>query len=229
MKWIDVLVIIGTVVAAPVAPLLFDSHQAVIPATVITIGIAMLVLRWWLHHPEFNLLLVEKVLTVSNATGRKATLIRNLHGKVTLKGLTEFWCRNIAADGTIVNIMINDEPPQKTIHETGDIHVGKRFPRRLRGGEKFSLQLSYELVDSFINRTGALIHVVESKTEKLRMIVMLPRERPAKSARASLRSDGQSPKKLPDPLLSGLNAGERVEIEIENPKSGAEYCLEWSW
>lgn len=229
MKWGDVLGIIGILFAASAFPLLFDSHRSIIAGVLVAIGVMALLLRWWFYQPEFTLLMVEKILSIGNATGRTAILVRSLNGKVTQKSLSEFWCHNIGADGAIVNIRIDGEPPQKTLKEAGDIHVGKRFARPLRRGEEFSLQLSYELVDSFVKRTGALIHVVENRTKKLRMVVILPRERPAKSAHASFRYGGQMPKKLPDPLSRGLNAGERIEIEVKNPKLGAEYCLDWSW
>ena len=179
----------------------------------------------WLNRPEFTLLSVEKVLDISDAAGKSAKLLRCMTARANHKGITEFWCRNISADGAIANIRIDNVEPAFIKTEAGDKQVCKRFDRPLKRGQKFDMVLSYELADSFPGTTEGLIHVVECQTKRLRLVVTLPDARNAKAARMSLRYGGQIHKDLPAPTITGR----RIEFETKWTKLGAEYSLEWDW
>lgn len=225
----DLLAWIGILIGLPGFLLLFFSQHVVIASLLVAIGAGMLWVRWYINQPEFTLLLVEKILTINDVEGRTAVLLRCQEGVANQKGLTEFWCRNISADGPITNIRLDDRPPHEVKREAGDTQVCKRFNRALEHGEQFSMKLSYDLTDSFPKSTEGMIHVVECKTKRLKMVVTLPGGRPATAARASLRYGGNPHMRLPQPRLTGQTTGERIEMEIKSPRLGAEYCLEWDW
>jgi hypothetical protein len=210
--------------AVPGVFLLFGEHAA--NGLLVLTLLALILLVWYfLNKPEFTVLRIDKTLSISDASGSKATLLRDQTAQANHKGITEFWCRNISADGTISNILINGEPPAKQIKEAGDIQVCMQISPPPRARERFKMALSYDLTDSFLTARESLIHVVEAETKLLRMVVELPKQRMPKTARLFLRFGGQVFKELKAPIV----AGARIEAEIKRPRLGAEYCLHWEW
>jgi hypothetical protein len=185
----------------------------------------------WYHRQgnlsEFTVLEIEKTLTIHTIDGRSATLQRSQTARSNHKGITEFWCRNISSDGSITNILIDGAPPHIQKTEAGDIQVCKRFPQALSKGQEFNTVLTYDLSDSFLNASEGLIHVVEAPTKRLWLIVVLPSGRSARNVRASLRYGGNPHTNLPTPSVS--NNGLRMEMMVNKPVLGAEYCLDWDW
>ncbi|MCA1566376.1 MAG: hypothetical protein LC803_12205 [Acidobacteria bacterium] len=176
---------------------------------------------------EFTVLEIEKTLTINTRDGSRATLQRSQTARSNHKGITEFWCRNISSDGSITNIRIDGDPPHIQKTEAGDIQVCKRFQPALSKGQKFNTVLTYDLLDSFSNPSEGLIHVVEAPTKRLRLIVILPHGKPARNVRASLRYGGNPHMNLPTPHAS--NNGLRMEMTVNKPVLGAEYCIDWDW
>lgn len=154
-------------------------------------------------------------------------MIRTQKAKTNHKGLTEFWYRNISADGDIENILIDGNEPDEEKTEAGDRLVCKRFGRPLQRGDTFLMELSYDLLKSFSGNPEGLIHVVDYKTKKLRMVVNFHTDKPCRTARAFLRFGGQAHKPLPQPTLNSNKT--KIEIEIKRPRLGADYYLEWDW
>ncbi len=194
----------------------------------IIIAIALIIIMGifrWFDGAVFTLLSVEKVLEVHDANGARATLTRHMTARVNHKGVTEFWCRNISADGNISNLKIDGAAPFEEKREAGDRQVCKRFNQPLKRHEQFEMALSYDLADSFPAPTEGLIHVVESPTKRLRLVVILPEGRKARAARMLLRFGGQVHKELNKPTIKGR----RIEFETAWLKLGEEYCLEWDW
>lgn len=185
---------------------------------------------WYLiliRQPVFTILEVEKILTVHDADGHRASLQRNQKAKANHHGVTEFWCRNISADGSIENILIDNQLPHEQKKGAGEIQVCKHFAQALTRGQQFNTSLYYEMVDSFRSNPEILIHIVESKTRKVRLIVHLPQSRPCRSAKAFSCFGGHVCKILPPPNITDM--GCKIEVILNKPEIGAEYCLEWDW
>lgn len=214
----------GLVLGAPTAIAYFPEHL-VVAGMIVMILVILLIIYHELNKPDFTVLCIEKILTINDREGKSASLSRVQTARANHKGITEFWCRNISADGSISNILIDNKTPDGQRTEAGDIQVCKRFRDPLKFREIFKMVLSYELKDSFTSNPESIIHVVEAETKFLRLVALLPKDRLPKSAKARLRYGGANHKELSSPKLSG----ERIEFELKRPKLGAEYCLEWEW
>src|SRR3989339_606515 len=106
-----VLQVIGLLLAIPgLISLFYNDHVAV--GILVSTLMLMLWLFWWhLNKHAFKVIRVEKTLTVHDNGGNMASLERRQKARVIHKGLAEFWCRNISADGPITNILIDGEAP----------------------------------------------------------------------------------------------------------------------
>jgi hypothetical protein len=196
---------------------------------VVGVTAAGIIVGWFFRskHPEITILSIEKTLTIHDKEGRRALLQRVQHARVRRAKLTEFWCRNISADGEIENLLIDGQPPHEQRKEAGDTQVCKRFADPVEPGQTFQTTLSYEMSDAFRGNPEILIHVVEIKTKLLRLAVSLPEDRPCNSARALFLFGGQEDKCPQVPVIS--DSGCRIDITFNKPKLGAEYYLEWDW
>lgn len=205
--------------------LLFYSDHIAVGILAIIISVVLGIIWYWLNKQPFTILMIEKTLIIYDVNGKKANLCRKQNTRANHKGLTEFWCRNISADGSISNICINNEKPVETRVEAGDLQVCARFKKPKHAGDKFNLVISYDLENAFQQQTESLIHVVSMETKNLKMRVEFPKDRLPKTATATLRFGGDTYKELPAPEIFGNT----VIMEIKKPRLGAEYCLEWEW
>lgn len=104
-------------------------------------------------------------------------------------------------------------------------NVCKRFKHPLTAGSKFNLTISYDLVDCFSGKpTEALLHTVDYQTKRILMEVNFHVNRPARNPRLFLRFSGTA-RELQRPEIAGL----KLTAEINRPRIGAEYELEWEW
>ena len=225
----NILTWIGIILGIPGLLIALFTDAGVVASVFLILCGVLFWARWWINQPVYTLICVEKVLTIEDRLGKSARLVRFQEGVANHKGMSEFWCRNISADGEISNILIDNRPPYDSERRAGDIQVCARFRQPLERGESFKMKLSYDLTDSFLRTPEAIIHVVESKTKKLKLVVVLPSERPATNAVVTLSFGGQPHRRLFPPRLTGQVTGERIEWEIKGPKLGAEYRLEWEW
>jgi hypothetical protein len=223
----EILALAGVLIGLPSFALLIVSGQVVIGVLVLVLIGGVIGVTVLLGQPQFTLLEVEKVLTFHDATAHMATLVRTQKARANQNGLTDFWIRNISADGSIENIQIDNHPPDDERHIAGDIQVCKRFPHPLKRGQIFTMVLSYDLIDSFSQLSEAVSHIVEVKTKKLQIIVHFHEAKPCLTASAFLRFGGQINKELPKPALEHRNR--RAEHQGKRLKLGGEYSLEWDW
>jgi hypothetical protein len=223
----EMLAWVSLFIGLPGFALLVVNGQVVIGVLVLVLVGGVIAVSMLLGQPQFTILEVEKVLTFHDALAHKATLVRTQRARANQNGLTEFWTRNISADGPIENIQIDNGPPDEVKREAGDIQVCKRFPHPLRRGEKFTMVLSYDLIDSFEKKSEAVSHVVECKTKRVRLIVSFFETKPCLAGSAFLSFGGQRHKELKKPTIQHRNR--RAEWEGKRPKLGGEYSLEWDW
>lgn len=226
--WASWASLAGLLIGIPGFLLLFIKGNAVIGVLALIVIGCILFFRWYLNQPETTIIEVTKELDFHDPQARKATLVRHQTARANHKGITEFWVRNITSDGTIENILVDGKLPDEVRHVAGTIEVCKRFQRPLVRGRSESMNLSYDLIDSFdVGRTQAMIHTISSKTKQVRMVVNFHPDKPCTTAKLFLTFGGQEHKALQEPKIS--RKGRRIEVEIKRPQLGAEYYLEWEW
>lgn len=223
----EILAWVGIIIGVPGFFLLFFSGQVVIGLLLLVIVIILIWLHVVFNRPEFSLLEVEKKLEFHDPQACRATLVRVQTAIANHTGLREFWVGNVTADGKIENILIDNKEPHYKKQESGSLLLGKRFNQPLKRGQRFTMRLSYDLVNSFNASSESLIHIVSYKTNRLRLVVQFHPDKPCRSARAFLRYGSQIQKYLPIFNISEDKC--LIELEVKKPKLGAEYVLEWDW
>lgn len=178
------------------------------------------------NSPPFLILEIEKRLVIHDAVGENAVLSRKHRVRANHPGLTEFWCRNIAADGRISNVLLDGSHPDEIKKIAGELHFCKRFPNALERNQEFTTIIEMTLTGSFLQSYEGLIHEVGLRTRVLRIFVKLPNGRKAKKAYAFLRYSGEQHKPLPVDVSEDNTS---LSIEIRRPKQGASYSIEWEW
>src|SRR4051812_35489714 len=101
----------GVLLGLPSFLALFFSGKWVEGSLVFVLVIFMVIMRWFWALPEFTVLVLEKELTIKDRDARTATLVRRAEMRTNHKGIREWWCRNIASDGAVSNILIDGHPP----------------------------------------------------------------------------------------------------------------------
>ncbi|SFK52063.1 hypothetical protein SAMN05216302_100854 [Nitrosomonas aestuarii] len=170
---------------------------------------------------------VEKVLTIKDTCGTRATVKQQQKTTACHVDNNVYWFKNIASSGSIGNFSINGQFP---IEQVKDKHskyqVCMALPTNPTKATKgIDTILSYDYTNAFGRTKGELSHVIDDETDQVKLVVDLPKGRPIASARAYCKYNGTEEALLP-PVITGET---RIETEIENPKLGAEYCLQWTW
>ena len=197
---------------------------------VLAAGATILIVRYvQSKRPEFTIADLQKILKIHDAGGRRATFERRMTATSNVDGLKEVWYRNVAADGTIGNIKIDGQDPAAgdVVVQLGLTDIRKSFDAPLKNGQQISVNVSYELRDSFLKDSEALIHVVNYKTKRLRLTVEFPADRPFKRAVWTELYGGARPHTIAE--FRAAQDNYRLEVEMEDPKRGGNYELRWEW
>ncbi|GKS69567.1 hypothetical protein W03_15710 [Nitrosomonas sp. PY1] len=168
---------------------------------------------------------LNKVLTVHDTGGNKATVRQIQRTRACYVGSTEYWFRIIRAIGSINNIRVNDRDPVAKINTDDGYQVCTRFPAEIKVTDGCDLVLSYQCEGAYTHPEGIFSHVVDSDTRQLSLVVDLPKGRAVSSARLYCKKNGIEAT-LVTPVVTGQT---RIEADIENPEVGTEYCLHWKW
>ena len=168
---------------------------------------------------------LTKVLKVHDASGSKATVTQTQMTTSCHVDNSEYWFKHIRAIGGLSSFKINSNDPDDQRKENGSYHVCMRIPRELKLIDGSDLTLTYEYQDAFTQSEGTFSHVVDDDTQRLRMVVELPEGRAISTARFFCHYRGQEEALLP-PMVTGKT---KIEAEVDHPKLGAEYCLQWNW
>lgn len=228
MNWDRTLAIVGVVIGIPGFVIFFLSDKwahAVVVAFVVCACVAWFVYTVYRdRQPVFTILLLEKKLEVKDAQGTEAVFTRRQRVRINHKGITEWWCRNLAADGTIEDILIDGAPPDETVKSSNALHVCRRFDPKNRG-EVWESTLTYRAVNSFVKNREEYIHYTAFKTKKVTIEVRLPRQ--CGSAELYLTYSGEQRELLSAPQVSQDKM--TITCEIKRPRLGAQYHVRWSW
>ncbi len=237
MSRIDILGIalgaVGVILSLPGFLLLFLNGQTVIAVLTLLLGVVILAAAVWRHRylqqPSFTLLEVDATLSFEDKNAHKATHVDTRKVRANQKGLTEFWFRSIGSDGSIGNLLIDGKQPDFQQTQAGQTEIGKRFPDGLERGTVFKITASFETTDAFPGNREFYTHEVTNKTQKVRLRVKFHPQKPSTSARVYLQYGNQKHKLLKTPKLKRSEDGREIEFEVEKPRRGETYRIEWDW
>ena len=188
-------------------------------------ALLLLYIQYRQSKTAFTISSLERVLTIDDSSGSKATETQNYAIITNHSGHSAFWCKNIRSDGFVSYININGMAPAEQIQEDGSIQAAMTFESRLKTGQPFDLLLTFNHRNAFTGSQGVLAHTVDQETNRLHLVVELPKGRPVTSAKVFRKYEGVEKELLP-PIVSEHG---RIEAEIKNPLLGAEYYLQWDW
>jgi hypothetical protein len=203
---------------------------ATLSLSVVAFGVTIIVSKYLQSkRPEFTIKELTKELKLLDKGGHLAALKRTMVATSNLNGLKEVWYRNIAADGQIEHITINGEAaaPGNVIKQLGLIHLRIPLAVALTEGQEMSNEVTYDLIDSFVRESEALIHIVNYKTRKAHLRIEFPEGRTFKKATMTEIYGGAKPNILR--TLANQNQSNTLDWEIEEPKLGGSYELRWEW
>jgi len=224
-----VLAIIGIVIGIPAFLTLFLNAQWTQGTLVLMFVLAVIGYQAYIFHrdrqPMFTILTILKEVTIHDVEGKTAICKRFQEMRTNRKGVTEFWFRNLAQDGSISNILIDGRLPDEQIVSAGTTQVCRKFNRELEKGEKLPMDLTYTLTDSFTARKESIVHVAALKANKVTLVAILPK--PCISTELYVTYSGQQSKLLIAPAIS--TDRRRLESTIKKPRLGTHYHLEWTW
>jgi hypothetical protein len=225
--WKRIEVWVGILIGLPGFLILFFNGQYAV-AFVILCAIALLIYAGYLFSlPEFTITEIEKILIIKDKQGSSAVLIRRQKATCNHKGVTEFWCGGIGATGGIEDIRIDKRKPDAIEESCKQFRICKHFPQPLRRGERFSTEVSYKVMNSFLEETERLMHSTDYVTKELIMRVKLPSGRKCKAAKAYTCINQHPQKHLAAPDVS--SDGREITLKVVRPKKGLEYVVEWVW
>ncbi len=174
----------------------------------------------------FSISGLEKILTVKDTCGNKAVLTQKQKTTACHNENKVFWFKNISPSGSIGNFRINGLAPLKqTKDDQNKYQLCMALPAQSKATNGIDTTLSYTCTNAFGHTNCALSHAVDDDTDQLKLIVELPEGRPITSAQTYCVYNGTK-EILTPPAVSGET---RIETEINEPKLGAEYGLEWIW
>lgn len=173
----------------------------------------------------FTITHLDKILTIQDNSGKKATETQKYTVTANKTGHSEFWFKNITSDGIISYIQINGASPAEQKQEDGKIHVAMKFDSPVRTGSTFEATVTLGYQNAFTKTQETLIHTIDNETKLLRMVVELPAGRQAGFASLSRRFKGEETQ-VPPPIITEQG---KIVADIKNPPIGSEYCLHWDW
>lgn len=173
----------------------------------------------------FTITHLDKILTIQDSSGNKATETQKYTVTANQTGLSNFWFNNISSSGTISSININGASPTERKTEDGKIHAAMKFDTPVKAGTTFDTTLTLGHQNAFTKTQETLAHTIDNETKLLRMIIDLPVGRPAAFTSLSRRYKDEETQILP-PIITEHG---KIVADITNPPLGAEYCLHWDW
>jgi hypothetical protein len=174
----------------------------------------------------FNITGLEKKLKIDDTCGTQATLVQKQNTTACHVANTVYWFKNISPVGAITNFSINGQSPAEQKRDGNNKYqVCMTLPTNPNVTNGIETTLKYHYKNAFGQTEGVLSHTVDDQTDRLRLVVELPKGRPVSTARAYCIQNDKEEALLP-PVVTGET---RIETEVVNPKLGAEYCLQWDW
>ncbi len=234
LTWIATLATVAGVVvtALPLIPrnaFSPSSRTSVAGLAVVALGLALYAFVHRMRQPDTVLLEATKLLTIHDADGRHASMIRRHTYLATRDVASWMFSLSMRADGRIEDIRINGEPVSESEIEVvlGSTQIRRVFAEPLQKGRQVTAEVTYRLVDSFRGPHQRTIMGVSSNPRKIAIGIQLPPGRPSTEASGYLAYHDQAEEEL-DGIEVSEN-GHRIHFECGNPQRGAQYQVVWRW
>ncbi len=166
---------------------------------------------------------VDWLIHIHDKNGRNATVQKTTTFSANDKNVLVISDRNFASTGKLVFVRASMGQISAPVDEGGSFCVNTSLREPLKVGEEVSNTLTIQAKNTFTSATETFSHVVADCNARIR--VMLPENRPAKSAYAVRIMDGET-QTLPDQVMQ---TDTLLQLEIKNAPNGSKYILEWNW
>lgn len=177
--------------------------------------------------PNYKTTLARKVLTVMDTGGALAEIRSEQTIRVRYGSLEGIWWNGLTADGTFSDPKANGNAPAQSKRFGTALSYYHAFKPPLSRGETKTVVWTIKVHDSFTNNNEALLHDTTPWTKKLIMEVYLPEGRPAKNPKLHVEVAGSYTDTLEDP--KNIGNGRQLVSEVNRPKQGHTYSLDWEW
>jgi len=226
------LTIIGIVLSLPGFLVLFLSGQQIIGILVLVIAL-LLVLNFYRDNflPAFTILSTSKIITILDLMGKHAAVVLNKKIVPNHRHLQEFVFHHIRADGAVSNFQTNFGLPNAIEKEAGAYKVALRFPKKLKRGKSFEVQLSYDIQDGYLLDKEVTALLGDYPVKELKIEIILPEGRPCLEAHAYQVRGSDLEKEIDNLCISQ----DRRKVTWEMRKMlpfrtiGFLYKIEWTW
>jgi len=184
-----------------------------------------------LDKPEWIVLKHHTALEIKDNWGKEATLTKEIKIRSNHKGISEFYHRDIRADGEIDNFRFGDGRvvPESNIEKKANAYVvrenlGEPLPRNT---EK-NCTLIFDLHGSFLGKQKEDVgYSAQYDTAYTSFDLSLPAGRPAVESSVHLRT-GANRKELERPKIS--HGWSKITWDYNKTiKAGTQLVLEWKW
>jgi hypothetical protein len=176
---------------------------------------------------DFSILDYQLLLTIDDIGGKHAKLEKTVTLLAKRNDLTTFEHRDLSADGSVENILVDGQPVTPD-RDAGDLIIRKTFPKPLRRKQEVTTSISADVKESFL---GTREWITVSPTRPIRLLhirVRLPPGRPAADAFATVQQGDHLRQADEKPTLSSANSvidWTTMNITDLNVK----FRLEWEW
>ena len=179
--------------------------------------------------PDIETISLTKSLTISDATGNDALLLRTEEYRVNRKADHHILTvGGIAATGEASEIKIDGEIiPKPWERRPNSYRVSKSRAMRLTPGQKDSWDCEIRFINSFTQDKETFEHEASQPLRLLVLQVTFPSTRKPRRIGAYLEYGGQTHAELPKPEES--QGGRTHTITIKRPQQCGSYVIEWEW
>jgi len=179
--------------------------------------------------PQFTTISLKKVLKIEDKDGRIAHLDREQCIRVNYGSISEVWCREIYADGSIDSFEVDGEQIQAFDQNWNGpvVDLRKRFSEAVFSNHAATVTWRYQLHNSFPAKHEALDHEVTPGTAMVELIVLLPADRTCIRSSLHLLAGGEPVGQLDDPEIRSDRR--QIRALVKSPKSGHKLRLSWDW
>jgi len=222
----QILQIIGILISVVGYIIFFIQGNYAIGFLFVIIAAGLTFYVWDSRQPDYSVIFRDDIWTIEDEQGSRAKSEKVLKVRANHKGLPRYIHRNISADGQITGFETNYGSVDYGVRG-GDHEVYHKFPIGLKKWQAIEFNLIMEMENCFTGNPEGVIMLVDAKTKKANIRIILPETRVCGGARAIYRH-GIEERQLEPPRISS-NRREISWTGKKLNKIGSEYEIEWDW
>jgi len=177
--------------------------------------------------PQYETLLMKKVLTIQDRDGHLAEVRREQTIHARYGNLQGIWWKGNLVDGSMSEYKVDGDDPDEVEPLGSSLSFYKRFTNPLSKGEERTIFWSYKAANSFSGSNEAFIHDTIPGTKQLEMEINFPDQRKCASAEFHVEVAGHDTHTLDG--LRRIANGKQLIAVVKWPKAGHTYRVDWRW